>query len=88
MPTTKPIAQPLSDAAIKAGMDYAMDALKRMPQGTPEDREAHITGMLVIFWGALWGTMGTDYARDFIKSQLSGMKPDQSHDVFTPPRKH
>lgn len=75
-----------SKAVLDAGLKFAMETLERMPKGTAEEREAHITGMLIIFWGALWGTMGSEYARDFIAAQLRGMAPDQPHDVFTPPR--
>lgn len=78
--------QPLSDAVVNASMQFAMDTLKRMPQDTPEAREAHITAVLIVFWGALWGTMGTDYARDFITAQLRSMESDVPHDRFTPPR--
>lgn len=67
-------------------MAFAMDTLSRMPKDNPEAMEAHITAVLILFWGALWGTQGTDYARDFIEAQLRGMQPDQSHDRFTPPR--
>lgn len=79
-------AEPLSKAATDAAMKFAMDALERMPKGDREAMEAHMTGVLIVFWGALWGTFGTEYARGFIESQLRGMEPDQSHDVFTPPR--
>jgi hypothetical protein len=76
----------LSEAAQKAAMEFAMDAVKRLPKGDPEALEAHITGVLIVFWGALWGSFGTEYARGFIEAQLRGMGPDQSHEVFTPPR--
>ena len=77
---------PMSEAAIDAGMKFAEETLERMPKGDKETLEAHITGMLILFWGALWGTQGTEYARDFIEAQLRGMQPGQPHDVFTPPR--
>jgi hypothetical protein len=76
----------LSQAATDAGMKFALDALGRMPKDNPEALEAHITGVLILFWGALWGTMGTDYARDFIQAQLRGMEDEQPRNVFTPPR--
>ena len=76
----------LSDAALDAGMKFAMETLERMPKGDREMLEAHPTGMLILFWGALWGSFGTDYARDFISAQLRGMKDDQPRDVFTKPR--
>lgn len=80
--------KPLSKAAEDAAMKFAFDAINRMPKGDREALEAHITAVLVMFWGALWGTFGTDYARDFIQAQLRGMKPEQPHNVFTPPRRH
>lgn len=78
--------EPLSKAATDAGMKFAMEALSRMPKGSPEALEAHLTGVLIVFWGALWGTLGTEYARGFIESQLRGMEPEQPRTVFTPPR--
>ncbi len=75
----------LSDAARDAGIKFAMETLDRMPKGDREALEAHLTGVLILFWGALWGSFGTEYARDFITSQLRGMKPDQPRDVFTRP---
>lgn len=67
-------------------MKFAMDTLQRMPKGDPKVLEDHMTAMLVLFWGALWGTFGTEYARDFIEAQLRGMQPNSDHDRFTPPR--
>jgi hypothetical protein len=75
-----------SKAATDAGLKFAMDALERIPKDDPEALEAHITGVLVLFWGALWGSFGTEYASGFIEAQLRGMEPDQRHDVFTRPR--
>lgn len=72
----------LEDRAIR----FAMDVLKRMPQGTPQEREAYITAMLTVFWGACWGTLGTEFARGFIEAQLRGMQPDVKHERFVPPR--
>lgn len=78
--TDDPMPKDKSDAAIA----FAMDALRRAPKGDRVALEAHLTGVLVIFWGALWGTFGTDYARDFIEAQLRSMEGQA--DVFTPPR--
>jgi len=75
-----------SKAATDAGLKFAMDALERIPKDDPEALEAHITGVLVLFWGALWGSFGTKYAMEFIEAQLSGMKPERPRNVFTPPR--
>jgi hypothetical protein len=82
------VSEPLSEPAIEAGMKFAVDALSRVPTGDKDAVEAHVTGVLVVFWGALWGSFGTEYARNFIEAQLRGMEPEKSHDVFTPPRKH
>lgn len=80
------MTEPLSEAAMEAGMKFAMDTLERMPKGDRAALEAHVTGVLIVFWGALWGSFGTEYARDFIEAQLRGMKPEQPRSVFTPPR--
>jgi hypothetical protein len=76
---------PLSEAAQDAGIKFAMEAIGRVPKDDREALEAHITGVLIVFWGALWGSFGTEYARDFIEAQLRSMEPDQPHDTFTPP---
>ncbi len=72
-------------AAMDAGVKYGMQMLGQLPN---EDRlaiEAHITGVLIAFWGALWGTFGTEYARDFIEAQLRSMEPDMTHEIYTEP---
>lgn len=76
--------EPISKAATDAAMQFAMDALKRVPKDDPEAFEAHLAGVLIVFWGALWGTFGTEYAQGFIEAQLRGM--NGPHDTFTPPR--
>ena len=73
-------------SAMDAGVQFGMETLKQIPQGDPLKMEAHIMGVLIVFWGALWGTVGTEYARGFIESQLQGMEPDQEHERFTAPR--
>ena len=78
----------LSKAAMDAGIKFAMETLERMPKGTPEELEAHLNGMLIVFWGALWGSLGTEHARGFIEAQLRGMEPERPSNIFTPPRKH
>ena len=83
-----PEVDPLSPAARDAAMKFAMDTLRNVPKDNPELFEAHITGVLIVFWGALWGTFGTEYARGFIEAQLRGMEHDVPHDVFTPPKEH
>ncbi len=78
--------EPLPKPAMDAAMKFAMDALSRAPNDNREALEAHITGVLIVFWGALWGTFGTEYARGFIEAQLRGMEPEVPHSIFTPPR--
>lgn len=73
-------------AAMDAGVRFGMETLKQIPQGDPLKLETHITGVLIVFWGALWGTFGTEYARGFIERQLQGMESDQEHERFTAPR--
>jgi len=85
---TNPTQQALPEATVDASMKFAMETIGRVPQGDPEALEAHITAVLIVFWGALWGTLGTEYARGFIEAQLRGMGPDVPHDTFTKPKAH
>ena len=73
-------------AAMDAGVQFGMNTLRLVPADDPLAREAHITGVLVAFMGALWGTLGTEYARGFIEAQLRGMEPDVPCERFTAPR--
>ena len=77
---------PKEKAAMDAGVQFGMNMLKLVPSDDKLAQEAHITGVLVAFMGALWGTLGTEYARGFIESQLRGMEPDVPHERFTAPR--
>lgn len=72
-------------AVIDAGVRYGIEMLKQIPKDDPLTLEAHMTGVLVAFWGALWGTFGTEYARDFIEAQLRGMEPGVPHERFVEP---
>ena len=76
---------PKSKAAFDAGVKYGMATLEQLPKGDRLALEANITGVLIVFWGALWGTFGTEYARGFIEAQLRGMEPDREHERFTKP---
>ncbi len=78
----------MDKAARDAGLQFGMGMLKLVPRDDKTAMEAHITGVLIVFWGALWGTYGTEYARGFIESQLRGMEPDKQHERFTKPRSH
>ena len=70
-------------AAMDAGLQYGIQLLKQLPKGDRLAMEAHITGVLIAFWGALWGSFGTEYARGFIEAQLRGMAADKSHEKYT-----
>lgn len=58
----------------KAAIAFAMGVLGQMPKGDREALEDHMTAVLIVFWGALWGTFGTEYAKGFIEAQLRGME--------------
>ncbi len=73
-------------AAMDAGVPFGMQTLETMPKGDRLVMESNITGVLIVFWGALWGTFGTEYAKGFIESQLRGMGSDKEHERFTAPR--
>ena len=74
-------------AAMEEGLRFAMDMISRLPDGDRLALESHMTGVLTVFWGALWGTFGTEYARGFIESQLRGMEPDVPNERFPQTRK-
>lgn len=59
-----------NDTAIK----FAMGVLEQMPKADKEQLEDHMTAVLLVFWSALWGTFGTEYAKGFIEAQLRGME--------------
>jgi hypothetical protein len=75
-------------AVMDAGVQYGMQMLQQIPKDDRLAMEARITGVLIVFWGALWGTFGTEYARGFIAAQLRGMEPDVPHERFVEPRAH
>ena len=73
-------------AKMDQGVQFGMNMLKLVPNDDPVAREAHITGVLVAFMGAMWGTLGTEYARGFLEAQLRSMESDQEHETFLAPR--
>lgn len=75
-------------AAMDAGVKFGMDMLGKLPKGDPVALEAHMTGVLIAFWGALWGTFGTEFARGFIEAQLRGMDDEAPRETFTKPAGH
>jgi len=60
----------------KEAMDFAMQVFDQLPKADREQLELNMTAVLIVFWSALWGTFGTEYARGFIESQLEGMNGD------------
>lgn len=75
-------------AKMDAGVQFGMNMLRLVPNDDPVAREAHITGVLVEFMGAMWGTLGTEYARGFLEAQLRSMEPNVPNETFTAPRAH
>lgn len=73
-------------AVMDKGVQFGMNMLKLVPADDPLAREAHITGVLVAFMGAMWGTLGTEYARGFLEAQLRSMEPGVTNETFTAPR--
>lgn len=73
---------------MDAGIQYGIQMIQQIPKASQEELEAHITGVLVVFWGALWGSFGTEYAKGFIESQLRSMESSQKHERFSPPQVH
>lgn len=69
-------------ARLVAGIDH----LDKLARDDRQALEAYMTGVLIVFWGALWGTFGTEFARGFIEAQLRGMEPDMQHEKFTEPQ--
>lgn len=72
-------------AAMDDGVQYGLKMLGQLPKDDKLVMEARMTGVLIAFWGGLWGTFGTEYARGFIEAQLRGMQPDKTHERYTPP---
>lgn len=62
-------------------IQYALGLIEQIPKGTPEELESHLTGVLIVFWAALWGSFGTEFAKGFIRAQLDGMK--QQAETYT-----
>ena len=70
-------------ATMDAGVKYGLDLVRQLPKDDPLALEAHMTGVLVAFMGAMWGTFGTEYARGFIEAQLRSMERDVPKEIFT-----
>ena len=71
--------------AMDAGVQFGLQTLRQIPTGDQLANEAHLTGVLIVFWAALWGTMGDEYARGFIERQLESMEQGRQRDTFVPP---
>lgn len=70
-----------NDNAIK----FAMSVLEQMPKATKDQMEDHMTAVLLVFWSALWGSFGTEFAKGFIEAQLRGMEGQADKYVKAPP---
>lgn len=75
-------------AKADAAMTFAMSVFRQVPTDDAEAFECHVTGVLVLFMGAMWGTLGDDYAREFIEAQLRAMEPGVATERYTPPNTH
>lgn len=69
----------------EAGIEFAMQLIKKLPTDDTLALECHLTGVLIVFWGALWGTFGDEYATGFIEAQLRGMKSSAPPETYTKP---
>lgn len=69
-PANNEVMSKTDDEAMK----WALSLVGQIPKTSSEVTEAHITAVLIVFWGALWGTFGTEFAKGFIESQLRGME--------------
>lgn len=78
-----PGTAPLPEEKVQAGLAFAMDMLNRVPTSDRATLEAHLTGVLAVFMGATWGTLGTEFARGFFEAQLNSMKPGVETEHFT-----
>lgn len=74
-----------TQAAMNAGAKFGMDMLGQIPKGDALALEAHLTGVLTVFWAALWGSLGSEYARGFIEAQLSSMEPHVPNETWVAP---
>ena len=82
----KPKREKRPDLTFDQWLATIPDDADIVPADDPLAREAHITGVLVAFMGAMWGTLGTEYARGFLEAQLQSMEPDVPHERYTAPR--
>ena len=62
-------------AAMDAGVRFGMQMLKQLPKGDRLALETHMTGVLIAFWGALWGTFGTEYAGASSRNNCAAWNP-------------
>lgn len=73
---------------FKDGVKFGLESIERIPGDDLTVFESHVCGVLIVFWGALWGTFGTEYAQGFIESQLRGMQEHTPPQTFTKPHAH
>lgn len=73
------------DKATSDGIEFGLKTLGAIPLGDARAIECHITGVLAVFLGALQGTLGDDYARDFLTAHLNSMNSNAPTMRFTKP---
>lgn len=52
---------------------WAFKIIKELPSKDRLDLELHLSVALIALWGAQWGTFGSDYALQFLQSQMAGV---------------
>jgi hypothetical protein len=63
-----------------------MSILEQIPKDDRQKMQDHMTSVLIVFWAALWGTFGTEFARGFIEAQLRGMESESETYVKSKPQ--
>lgn len=69
--------RPHDDTAVR----WALGLMDQVPTDSKAAMEAYITAALVVFWAALRGTVGDEFAAGVIEAQLESMKTPGA--VFT-----
>jgi hypothetical protein len=71
--------------AVRSNDWFGVNTKQKDRAMNEKEKAAMDAGVLIAFWGALWGSFGTEYARGFIEAQLRGMEPDKRHEIYTEP---
>ncbi len=63
------------EAQVKKAQEWATGIVRQLPNPKTDIGafELHLSAVLIMLWGAQWGTFGSEYARDFLQSQLNGV---------------